>query len=342
MNNEAAPKHIAIDINDLEFDYQNPRIRRFIEQYGTEINSEHFYLALGQGSTSQEDKNAPSFESLKQSIKTNGGIITPIMVNKQKDGRLVVVEGNTRLAIYREFNEIEGEDGNWSTIPAILYDDITEEHIDAIRLQAHLVGPRPWDPYSKAKYLDYLRNKAHFPYARLVDYCGGRQTEVERYISAYHDMEKYYRAALPDDAAFDETRFSGFVEYQRPNIKKAVFDAGFDGDDFAKWIIERNIDPLNSVRQLPRILSNEKATEVFLEDNAREALRVIEAPHTENSCAEATISELCFNLVIKINDMDFASFKKLKNGKNIEERDKILSAFDRLTELVEELSDEDF
>ena len=78
-----------------------------------------------------------------------------------------------------------------------------------------------------------------------------------------------------------------------------------------------------------------------MQDNAREALRVIETPQIESPCSEASISELCFNLVKKITDLDFGSFKKLKNGRNVEERDNILSAFDRLSELVEELAEED-
>ena len=76
--------------------------------------------------------------------------------------RMSVVEGNTRLAIYRAFlrDKIPGE---WKTIPAIVHGSLAQKQVDAIRLQCHIVGPRPWDPYSKAKYLDHLLSVDNMP-----------------------------------------------------------------------------------------------------------------------------------------------------------------------------------
>ena len=73
----------------------------------------------------------------------------------------------------------------------MVYDNLSQAEIDAIRLQAHLVGPRDWDPYSKAKYLDHLRNAKHLTLDQIVDFCGGRKREVLDYISGYTEMEKY-------------------------------------------------------------------------------------------------------------------------------------------------------
>ena len=129
-------------------------------------------------------------------------MIHPIIVDKESSGRLVVIEGNTRTLIYREFNN-QGVSGDWSTIPAMVYSGLPEEEIDAIRLQAHLVGPRQWDPYSKAKYLVHLRNRQHLTLNQIVDFCGGRKREVLDYIDAYQDMESYYRPLLESDDEFD-------------------------------------------------------------------------------------------------------------------------------------------
>jgi hypothetical protein len=128
------------------------------------------------------------------------------------------IEGNTRLAIYKSFAE-DKVNGSWDSIPAVVYESLAEEDIDAIRLQTHLVGPRPWDPYSKAKYLHYLRNREHMPFSMLVDYCGGSQKMVKESIDAFTEMEKYYRPLLQDKSEFDPRRFSGFVELQKPGVK---------------------------------------------------------------------------------------------------------------------------
>ncbi|WP_407721671.1 ParB/Srx family N-terminal domain-containing protein [Ruminococcus sp. JE7B6] len=56
-------------------------------------------MALLLGTTSD------SCASLRQSIEANNGIIHPIVVNKQADGTYVVIEGNTRLQIYKDFRK---------------------------------------------------------------------------------------------------------------------------------------------------------------------------------------------------------------------------------------------
>ena len=67
------------------------------------LNSEQIALALGSGV--QESNNQTNYSSLYNSIKTNKGIIHPIIVSHHEDGRYIVIEGNTRVQIYKEFKE---------------------------------------------------------------------------------------------------------------------------------------------------------------------------------------------------------------------------------------------
>src|SRR5204863_8997708 len=122
----------------------------------------------------------------------------------------------------------------------------------------------PWDAYSKAKYLTFLRNKEHFPFSKLVDYCGGSKKAVKESIDAFMDMEAYYRPLCESEGDFDPRRFSGFVELQKNNVKTALVQEGYDVSHFARWIFDRKIDPLATVRDLPKILKTPKAKEVFL------------------------------------------------------------------------------
>jgi len=166
-----------LSIESIELDLQNPRIARFIDMYKGKIDSESISMALG-GGTSEE--GGTSYQSLKDSIKSNGGIIHPIIVNREKNGKLVVIEGNTRVQIYKEFLELRVP-GNWDTIKAIVYTNLSDEEIHAIRLQSHLVGPRSWDSYSKAKYLNYLSNELKLPNSQLLSFCGGKQAEITKF-----------------------------------------------------------------------------------------------------------------------------------------------------------------
>ncbi|BCH13698.1 hypothetical protein MesoLjLa_05490 [Mesorhizobium sp. L-2-11] len=270
--------HSLIAVEDIELDRSNPRIRKFLEMYGDQPTPEQIFLALGAGNDDDVGSStSTTFEKLKQSIITNGGIIQPIILNRRADGSLICVEGNTRVALYKHFLKT-GVKGTWTDIPALVHNEIDDASVHAIRLQIHLVGTRPWDPYSKAKYLYELRTQEHLPFATIVDYCGGRQTEVVEHINAYADMEEHYRPVVGDDGSFDTTRFSGFIELQKPGIKQAVTAAGFTLSDFARWIHDGKLYPLQKVRVLPRILRHEKARDVFLKQGARKAEALLEKP----------------------------------------------------------------
>jgi len=328
-----------VPIEKLELDIENPRIRKWIEMYGDKPTPAQLYLALGAGSVDPESGTTTTFNSLKQSIQTNKGIIQPIIVNRHSDGRMVVVEGNTRVAIYRDFkeNHIPGE---WDTIPAIVHSNLESRGINAIRLQAHLVGPRPWDPYSKAKYLHSLRDEQEIPLAEIIDFCGGKKREIVEYIDAYVDMEKHYREVISDDSAFDTTRFSAFVELQKPGIKEAIFAAGHDLDDFARWVDERLIDPLNTVRALPQILSNVDARKVFLKDGAKDARKVLDVPPPP-SIANLTFDQLLREIISRINQIQYQEVKKLKANPTSPAAQLIVEVKDAVTELFNDINSEE-
>jgi hypothetical protein len=327
-------KHELMPIAQIELDLSNPRIAKFLEMY-EKPTAEQVYLALGAGDGDVDSQGGSTFNRLKQSILTNGGIIQPIIVNRVGK-KLICIEGNTRVALYRQFAD-DKITGSWKSIPAVIYDNLDEEQIDAIRLQAHLVGPRQWDPYSKAKYLSYLRNKEHFPFSKLVDYCGGSQKTVQESIDAYHDMEHYYRPILESDADFDPRRFSGFVELQRPNVKQAILNAKCDFADFAKWIHERRIDALAEVRYLPKILSTPKAKEVFFKANAFEAIKMLDRPDLNKALKDATLEQLARALAEQIRIISWKHVQDLKNNPDSDAVRELLGAFDALDGLVKDI-----
>ena len=282
--------HQQVPVEKIGLDRDNPRIQKFIEMYGENPTPKQFYLALGAAGDDEGDSST-NFQKLKNSILTNKGIIQPVILN-ERNGELVCIEGNTRVALYRQFKE-EGALGSWDNIPALVYTDMDEGAIDAIRLQVHLVGTRAWDPYSKAKYLHHLRYKKEQPMQWIVDFCGGRQKEVTESIEAYIDMEQYYRPIV-DEGNFDTSRFSGFIELQKSGIKQSIVEAGFETSDFAKWIVDEKFPQLQMVRQLPRILKHAKAKAEFLKSgrDARHAASFLEQPAVSKALSEASLPQL--------------------------------------------------
>lgn len=325
-----------LSIETLVLDTSNPRVARFIEMYSGEVTDEQMSLALG-AANYEQGENTTTFQSLRASIKTHGGVIHPILVNKENEHRLVVIEGNTRALIYRQFRS-DDESGKWDEIPAIVYDQLDKKEIDAIRLQAHLVGPRQWDPYSKAKYLDYLSNSEHLTTDQIIDFCGGQKTEVHRFIDAYNDMEDHYRPLVASDDQFDPTRFSAFVEMQTPRVQEALVTSGYTKSDFAKWVNDQTLYPLNRVRRLPAILSNPQARSVFLTDGAREAEKVLDSPSTIEALEDATLAQLANALLDRIAKMSYTDLLCLREDLNTPENHALTEARDRLAELCSDIA----
>ena len=331
-----AGKFKMLPVETLVLDTSNPRIARFIEMYGGEVTDEQMSLALG-AANSEQGESTTTFQSLRASIRTHGGLIHPILVNRNTDNRLVVIEGNTRALIYRQFKD-DDDSGRWDEILAIVYDNLDEKEIDAIRLQAHLVGPRQWDPYSKAKYLDYLSNSEHLTTDQIIDFCGGQRTEVHRFIDAYNDMERYYRPLLSSDDQFDPTRFSAFVELQAPRVQEALVRSGYTKADFAEWVNDQILYPLDRVRRLPAILANSQARSVFLRDGAREAEKVLDSPSTVEALADATLTQLANALLGRIEKMSYADILRLREDLATPENDALTEARDQLAQLCKDIA----
>lgn len=262
-------KYVELPIDQIELDKSNPRIANYLATHDEEdITSELMALLLG--------TTSDSCASLRQSIEANYGIIHPIVVNKRSNGTYVVIEGNTRLQIYKDFRK-ENKPGNWDTIRCLVYEEIDSEEMHKIRLQAHLVGPREWEPYSKAKYLNFLANVEHMPMASLISFCGGssKASEIRNMIAAFNDMEKYYRPLCDDDTQFDIKKFHGFVELQRSSVIESLTLNGYTKTDFSQWMIDDKFSILQDVRRIPEILKSKKATEVFLKSDTASAKKIL-------------------------------------------------------------------
>jgi len=324
--------HKLLPISDIVLDKENPRINTWLEIYKDDLSPERIQQALGMGVGETDQESVPTFGKLRESILTNGGIIQPIIVNTLKDGTLVCVEGNTRVCLYRIFRD-QNMAGNWDTIPAIVYEQLDEEEIDAIRLQAHLVGPRPWDAYSKAKYLTYLRNKEKWPFGKLVDYCGGSTKAVKESIGAFEDMEAHFRPIAEPSGGFDPTRFSGFVELQR--IKTAILQEGYSPADFAEWMWDGKLHPLVTVRDLPEILKNPKAEEVFFKKGAAEARKFLDRPDLSKALEEATIEQLARALADAINKAKHAEIVEIQSDPNGQTFEFLLEARDAVKTIID-------
>lgn len=326
-------KYMDLSIDLVKLDLNNPRISQWVKMYGDNLTSEAVALALGGG------EKASSYAALKESIKVNGGIINPITVNKSSDGDYIVIEGNTRLQIYKEF-AISDPKGPWQSIPSLVYENMPEDEIHAIRLQTHLVGPRDWDAFSKGKYLHQLSEIDKMPMAKIISFCGGQASEIRGFIDAYVDMsEHYFPAAVESGIDPDPREFSKFREAQKRQIQEAIAAHGFTRQDFADWVINGNIDTAQNVRKIPSILANADAKKVFLASNISEAEKYL-YKETDKSVdlSKCSIDELVVALTVKVRNITRKESKTLCFEPSAQrKRDNIRDLVDELNDIIEEM-----
>ena len=324
-------KYLEIPIDCIEIDSENPRIAHALLYYSKE-NIDSDLLALLLGTTAQ------ATETLRESIKENRGIIHPIIVKKIGDNLYRVIEGNTRLQMYKDFLNDGVVPGDWSKIKAIIHDGISDYEVHAIRLQAHLVGPREWDSYSKAKYLHHLHSVDNMPMNQIISLCGGssKASEIKHMIAAYKDMEKYYRPLCDDDTQFDIKKFQGFVQLQNKRVVDSLIGHGFTKTDFSKWIRDDKFVRLEHIRNLPEILSSKKARKKFFEHGSAEAKKILAAEEiTPNALKDIPYEQLAKELSKRIVEITHLEVRYLRDDPDYSERLRSLrDVCDNIREIV--------
>ena len=327
-----------IPTEQVEFDRENPRIKVALEKYGDKLDEQRIRFALQ--TATEGSSSTSSYRSLKDSVRAARSISVPIIVRPNGD-RLVCIDGNTRLAIYRELNE-EGAPGAWTDINCLVLDNPTPTDIETIRVTAHLVGAREWPAYEKARYLHHLRNVEFMNYDELIARCGGNKTTITQQIDAYHDMNVHYRDVNSDDA-FRPDRFSGFVELQKTGIKDSIFEAGYNLNDFGEWIRDGKIFRLADVRNLPRVLADKDATDTLVNGGVRsieDAIDLAEVNRKRNDAlpslestnvAKASIAVLSETLLLKIKSLPREDYVAL--------RDRLYDAAQRDIDVLRDLAD---
>ena len=149
-------------------------------------------------------------KELVQSIKSNGGLIEPIIV---RDGSLEVLEGNSRLAAYRHLARIDPI--KWGRVKCtILPSDVDEALVFALLGEYHLKGKKDWAPYEQAGFL-YRRLKQHNNDVKsLALEIGLSSKKVRHLIDTYAFMLAHNEV--------DTNRWSYYDEYLKSNkIKHA-------------------------------------------------------------------------------------------------------------------------
>ena len=339
-----------VAIGQIALDTENPRIRAALERQGIHDPNEdqlRFHLKsamIGGGS------GGSGYRALKESIKANGGASQPITLVKvkgQSEKRYRCIDGNTRVSIYKELSE-EKTTGDWKEIYAVILEakDGQEEAraIEELRMVSHIVGPREWSPYRRAKYINELRNKRLLSWREIEGRCGGRvkKDELEEDLAAYELMEEY-RESLGEEGNFKEIRFSAYRELVRRRVLPTLQKHGMTADDFHRWVAKDVLAKDEQVRHLKGVLEDEEARAVLREEkptSLQEAIDIVDDKRKKDQrrSEEARIlqgmgiMELGRALTARVNGATWSEIKALSK-----EQDELKELVTDLRENADEL-----
>ena len=262
-----AIEHRKVLLDTLLLDESNPRIGLYKDsQLKSPLSSDDIRHAI-------INRSPDAYSKLRDSIEINQGIINPIWIAPLRENTHLVIEGNTRVLIYRELAEKYQSSNVWKSIPAnILPVGIQESQLNFIRLEAHLRGVTEWDAYERARYLYILNEKEGYSIRRLEQLTRLKREEIETEIHAFRDMSEVYNSKFPEDP-YQSQKFSYFVEYERSNrIKQEMGNSHLNITDFCDWVGTGRIQKAENVRRLADVLENREATNYFLTDGYDRAL----------------------------------------------------------------------
>jgi len=285
-------KEEEVDISLIELDPDNPRIGLQRDSALKDLTQTKIQYILA-------FKNSEAYRKLKESIEINHAIIYPIWIAPSGDNKYVVIEGNTRLVIYRDLAEKYSTERTYKKILSIILPNtVKPNQINFVRLEAHLRGTTDWDAYEKARYLYKLYYDEGLPISQLERLTKLTYDDIDNSIKAFKDMEQFYMPTYGKEDTSSPFKFSYFVEYEKnKKLKNLMETSGKNVEDFCEWVGKGKISRAQDVRDLPSIFSFESSREAFIKDGYEEAMEKLEVVRPQKASRvfqniERTIQDL--------------------------------------------------
>jgi hypothetical protein len=218
----------------LKFFADNPRVYSVVRANGKQATQEEIQQQLS---------DLEHVRELREDIKRNGGLLEPLIV---RGGSLEVLEGNSRLAAYRQ---LAAKDPiKWGMVKCtILPADVDDSLVFALLGQFHIKGKKDWAPYEQAGFLYRRFQNYNIPASVLSTELGLSTKMVNHLIDTYQFMV--------DNDEVDTSHWSHYDEYLKSNKIKRGRQKHPEMDALiVKYIKSGTIDRAMSLRdQLPVI-----------------------------------------------------------------------------------------
>ncbi len=248
------PEIVPIKIDDLLFDYQNPRLSEF------GINSK----------TTQDEMlvklwDVMGAEEIYYSIAASGFFQHEplIVVKNPKGNKYIVIEGNRRLAAIKaiktpNFIEEHGSADLPSITPAVKASLNTIPCLEKSREDAwrfigfkHVNGPLKWGGYAKARFIAQVKNDYGLSIGEIAKQIGDTTKIASKLYQAFMVVEQAEKAKIfdRDDVPSDRLYFSHLYNgLNHTNIQEFIGLKKFNED-------EKELVPEGKIKELGELLT---------------------------------------------------------------------------------------
>ncbi len=203
LDEEILVRYERLSTDQLKYFEENPRVYSSIYGENKPENNGELQSFIHTKMLEQQ-----SVQKLIPEIRKHGGLLEPILVRYDT---MQVIEGNSRLAAYRELYR-KCKDEKWTEIPCHIVSKLSPEQQDAYLSQIHIKGKTPWQAYEKANFA-YIRRKRGFSVDEIARRSSETKGEIEKRIKAVELMQ--------ENNDKDRSRFSYYdVLVRSRNINK--------------------------------------------------------------------------------------------------------------------------
>jgi hypothetical protein len=285
--------HENLPLDQLELDPQNPRIRFLVQRkYGTKKVTAEQVLELV--------REQPGYDILQKTIRKAGGIHDAVII--RNDGSLV--EGNTRVAVFKTLHEGNKGDARWKKIPVVrLPKDIPGHLVGLLMASYHVAGKNRWRAYAQADHISQLRHQHDLSVEQIADEVQMTPREVQHYLDAYdylikEVLPKAAKANGADAADVIESKFSHALEFMKVKKLEKHRNDPEKRAHVAQLLVDDKIKGAQ-VRKLHTIFESKRATKALKKgfDHAEKIVSV------SNPIAGSSLLRKIHRLTTALNDL---------------------------------------
>jgi hypothetical protein len=233
-----------VDISDLHFFEDNPRVATIVSEHKEEVSDEIIDQALWQ---------RPETHKWYRRIQKDGGLIHPLIVY---DGK--VLEGNTRLCCYRHLYE-ETKDSSWTKVKChVITDSLTRTEIYRLLCTEHIEGKIDWDAYDKANMYRKMKDEDEMTLEQISELSGESTGTVANKIRAYKLMVENGVIEKDKYSHFEQLVMNGEIRGIKKDLDPQIEEKVIRG------IKKGTIRTAPDIRLIPSIYKHKEARKRFM------------------------------------------------------------------------------